>query len=58
MRNVNVVSDSKLKELKRKQHITKIYLIASEFGHRKMFNTINLNNFSKISFLAVNKFEI
>ena len=47
MRNVNVVSDSKLKELKRKQHLGKIYLIASEFGHRKMFNTINLNIFLK-----------
>ena len=58
MRNVNIVSDSELEELKRKQHSAKIYLIASKFGHRKMFNTINLNNFSKISFLAVNKFEI
>ena len=58
MRIVNVISDSELKELKRKQHLAKIYLITSEFAHKKMFNTINLNNFSKISFLAVNKFEI
>ena len=58
MRIVNVISDSELKELKRKQHLAKIYLIASEFDHRKMFNTINLNNFSTISFLSVNKFEI
>ena len=58
MRKINVVSDSESEELKRKQHLAKIYLIASEFGQRKMFNTINLNNFSTISFLSVNKFEI
>ena len=58
MRNINVFSESELEELKRKQHLAKIYLIASESGHGKMFNNINLNNFSKISFLAVNKFEI
>ena len=58
MRIVNVISDSEFKELKRKEHLAKISIIASEFAHKKMFNTINLNNFSKISFLAVNKFEI
>lgn len=41
MKIANVVSDSELKELKRKQNLAKIYLIASELGHRKMFNTIN-----------------